>query len=1044
MPAQQAITPVKFTTFRHPAPGYFVFAPNSPDSFALTDHSGRNILAVRSQNVANVQFTDSTITHFVSSPRAFLRRNGVMQVVDTLRLEGDYILDYHEGRMLSNGNYVVLGLESRTINMSALVPGGSSAARVQGAVIQERTLGGQTVFEWKSLDHIPVTDATEDIELFQPTIDYIHVNAIAEDTDGNFLVSCRHLDEIIKVHRTTGSVLWRWGGSKSKGNQFTFLNDNSGGFIGFSHQHDVSRTENGRILMLDNGNLKPTPFSRAAEYEINESLKTAKLTWSFRPTPDIYAKGMGSVQELENGNIVIGWGSESEKVLAHEVSRDGIIQAEIHSNGGAILAYRVRKLVFAMSGAERVINSTGTYTFTHGDSNTRVSVLITRADAPTSVITECHSVAPHAIAFVTTTPCVPLPMRWVIRVKDTSKIAGSTKFALGNLPMVIVPSQVKLYHRPKEGIGKFSEVATTYDAIAFVLVTAFVRPGEYLLAYPMCYDPVPTSPGEGTTQISLAPTLRWSEGLQTAGYDVELYGASGSTPLFSFRTFRLDTVVTGLVAGDLYTWRVRARRPNAGPWSAMYSFRTRLGTPKGTWPTSLPDSLAVELRPIFIWNAVSNATRYRLQIFALGTATPMIDTVVTSPMFQWLKPFAHHTWYSWQVRAQLDTQSSAWSKQVQFVTPPAPPVLVSPIPEELEVDTENTEATWLAVAGGILYDIRLFKDVLPDAIHLDTVAALQATFPSLAPVTRYYWQVRTLSRYGASEWTPRRWFLTRGADDLPAPVLLSPVGAKDVDAVNTDLTWSPVEGATFYHVELTSKSNFTNPDFEWFDVNGTTKLVSKLQSGRVYRWRVMGLSDVASGHWSTPGLFTTRPGPGDLLRPLTPIDGSTDVPTQGFASFVTDPSFTLYRAEFSPEPDFSHIAYSIEGSVSPLPYSLFEATYYWWRVVGLRNGLAIDTGLTAAFLTQFTSTSVVNSQTHGSPTITIDGGNLEVRGEVGGSSIQIFDVMGRLVLTSIVAAGNDFWQQSLTGLASSPHIVIITIPNGTIKRATFFVSTSRL
>jgi len=194
---------VKFQTFHHPAPGYFLLAPNSPDSLAFIDHAGKNVFAVSALNAATFQYADSTLTHFIANKRVFIRRNARMEIIDTLRMDGPYPMDFHEGHMLSNGNYVVLGLDIRTIDMSTQVPGGNPAAKVTGAIIQERTLGGVTVFEWKSLDHIAVTDATEDVELQQLTIDYIHVNAVAEDTDGNFLVSCRHLDQIIKPrHRS--------------------------------------------------------------------------------------------------------------------------------------------------------------------------------------------------------------------------------------------------------------------------------------------------------------------------------------------------------------------------------------------------------------------------------------------------------------------------------------------------------------------------------------------------------------------------------------------------------------------------------------------------------------------------------------------------------------------------------------------------------------------------------------------------------------------------------------------------------------------------
>ena len=45
-------------------------------------------------------------------------------------------------------------------------------------------------------------------------LDWIHANAIEEDSDGDLLVSLRHFDQIIRVDRSGGdSVLWRLGGA---------------------------------------------------------------------------------------------------------------------------------------------------------------------------------------------------------------------------------------------------------------------------------------------------------------------------------------------------------------------------------------------------------------------------------------------------------------------------------------------------------------------------------------------------------------------------------------------------------------------------------------------------------------------------------------------------------------------------------------------------------------------------------------------------------------------------------------------------------------
>jgi arylsulfate sulfotransferase len=62
----------------------------------------------------------------------------------------------------------------------------------------------------------------------------------------HFLVSCRHLDEITKIHRTTGEIIWRFGGSQ---NEFNFIND-----YPFTHQHSIRSLGNNRYILFDNGN----------------------------------------------------------------------------------------------------------------------------------------------------------------------------------------------------------------------------------------------------------------------------------------------------------------------------------------------------------------------------------------------------------------------------------------------------------------------------------------------------------------------------------------------------------------------------------------------------------------------------------------------------------------------------------------------------------------------------------------------------------------------------------------------------------------------
>ena len=76
----------------------------------------------------------------------------------------------------------------------------------------------------------------------------MHGNSIDVDYDDNLILSNRRSNEIIKIIDKNGEVIWIMGGL----NEFQFINDS---FNGPAAQHDVTRLDNGNILVFDNGNL---------------------------------------------------------------------------------------------------------------------------------------------------------------------------------------------------------------------------------------------------------------------------------------------------------------------------------------------------------------------------------------------------------------------------------------------------------------------------------------------------------------------------------------------------------------------------------------------------------------------------------------------------------------------------------------------------------------------------------------------------------------------------------------------------------------------
>jgi hypothetical protein len=231
----------------------------------------------------------------------------------------------HDLQLLDNGHALLHSYVPIPADLSPY--GGPANGEVIDSIIQEQDSAKNVVFEWHGSDYIPFSDTYQG--LTGSPVDYLHTNALELDHDGNLLVSCRSLSQILKINRQTGSLIWRLGGRNS---DFTFTND-----TGFSFQHDIRRLANGHITLFDNGNQHRPPFSRAVEYQIDEVGKTATLVWQFQQTPSTFAPFMGNIQRLSNGNSLIGWGALPRVT---EVKPDGTKAFELALGAISYRAFR--------------------------------------------------------------------------------------------------------------------------------------------------------------------------------------------------------------------------------------------------------------------------------------------------------------------------------------------------------------------------------------------------------------------------------------------------------------------------------------------------------------------------------------------------------------------------------------------------------------------------------------------------------------------------------------------------------------------------------
>jgi hypothetical protein len=238
----------------------------------------------------------------------FYLLNKHFQIFDSVACVNDLETDSHDFKILSNGHYLLCGKENEVRDLSHLKLftkehlAGSKNAIVKYDVIQELDANKRLVFEWKTKPFYDLVNINPVYLTDTATLDVTHFNSLDVDLVGNLLISFRYFDEVVKIDRRTGLIIWRMGG---KYNQIDILNDS----IPFLGQHDAQYTGFNTISVFDNGysfdSLQHN--ARGLEYEIDDDHKTAKLIWHYSKN-NVVSLASGSVKRYQDGLTLLNYG----------------------------------------------------------------------------------------------------------------------------------------------------------------------------------------------------------------------------------------------------------------------------------------------------------------------------------------------------------------------------------------------------------------------------------------------------------------------------------------------------------------------------------------------------------------------------------------------------------------------------------------------------------------------------------------------------------------------------------------------------------------
>ncbi|HEX3978608.1 MAG TPA: arylsulfotransferase family protein [Solirubrobacteraceae bacterium] len=183
---------------------------------------------------------------------------------------------------------------------------GAKPRIVLDGVVQEIDIPtGLVLFQWDSLDHVPVSASYQPIpkNTGHPW-DYFHLNSAQLIGNGNVIISSRDTWSVYNVSHQTGAIVWTLGGKSSS---FKMGHNTS-----FAFQHDARLLSGNLMTIFDDGAGPPVVHkqSRGLTLRLDTTHKTASVVTQDTHSPSVLSRYEGSDQLLHNGDSLVGFGSQ--------------------------------------------------------------------------------------------------------------------------------------------------------------------------------------------------------------------------------------------------------------------------------------------------------------------------------------------------------------------------------------------------------------------------------------------------------------------------------------------------------------------------------------------------------------------------------------------------------------------------------------------------------------------------------------------------------------------------------------------------------------
>ncbi len=232
---------------------------------------------------------------------------------------------HHEFEKLKNGHYIVAGKKKvELVNDAELLDKVPISTLCE--TIIEYDKDGEEVWRFNILPELKKQfDIQPDMHIFNPNR-LGHLNGIAVDEGKNLVyASFKTFNTVMKIDKKNKTIMYMYGAKKIN------FSDSMESALSFSQQHCPVLLRNGNLMIFNNGTHKTG--SGWVELKTGDDInKTNEVVDSFYfrriLSKDFYTPQMGSVQEMRNGDILVGMGNQSHFL---EMKRGGKLNFHAHT-----------------------------------------------------------------------------------------------------------------------------------------------------------------------------------------------------------------------------------------------------------------------------------------------------------------------------------------------------------------------------------------------------------------------------------------------------------------------------------------------------------------------------------------------------------------------------------------------------------------------------------------------------------------------------------------------------------------------------------------